>query len=139
MYEQMGYGCALLTVGCFALKDVKERQIPIVWVVGCGIVAVVYLMMGEKINIVFLIQSMMPGMLLLLCALLTKESIGYGDGVVVLLLGLWCGGLFAALAAGIALFLTGFYAVFLLLKRCKKTIPFLPFLLIGMEVVFLYA
>ncbi len=40
------------------------------------------------------IADMLPGSMLVLISLLTGESIGYGDGVLVMTLGLWLGGIF---------------------------------------------
>lgn len=138
MYKEIGYSCALLATGYMSGKDMKERQIPVVTLLVCGVAAALYLAVGGKGSMEYIAQSIAPGMLLLLLSLCTKESIGYGDGLVVLLLGLWCGGFFTVVVVGIAFFLTGFYALFLLLKGSRQTIPFLPFLLIAMEVVFWY-
>ena len=81
---------------------------------------------------------MMPGGILLLLSLITKESIGYGDGMTVIVLGLWTGGWFAFHVFCIGILLAGICAVFYLIKGKKDTIPLIPFLLIGMEVALIY-
>ncbi|MDE6964759.1 MAG: hypothetical protein K2P30_14175, partial [Lachnospiraceae bacterium] len=59
--------------------------------------------------------------------------------ILVLTLGLWTGGWFAFAVTAIGIMLSGIYGTFCLLKRKNDPIPFVPFLLLGMEVLLFYA
>ena len=138
MNEKIGHICALLFVGYLSVRDIKERKISVTALLISGAFAVFYLIIMVQPDIEYVLYAMFPGMFFLLLSFITKEHIGYGDGFVLLILGLWCGGFWTFTAALLAVFLTGFYAVFLLLKKKQKTIPLVPFLLFAMEVIFLY-
>ena len=83
-------------------------------------------------SVIFLLGALLPGGLLLLCGRITRQAIGYGDGLLLLICGIYLGGK----TAGI-LFMTGLFFLFpmslcLLIsgKAGRKTqIPFAPFLL----------
>lgn len=77
---------------------------------------------------------LLPGCVMLLLAWLTRESIGYGDGFVVLCLGCFLDVWEILNICMAALTLSGLAALFLLLvkKKNRKTqMPFVPFLLVG--------
>ena len=62
------------------------------------------------------------------------ERIGIGDGVVLLLMGTWAGGVLTITCCVTAVFLAGMVGVYLIVvkkKSGKETIPFVPFLLIS--------
>ena len=115
-------GLLLLTVT--AAEDIREKKISVCTVTVFAIAAVIY---------------HMPGSMLVLISLLTGESIGYGDGVLVMTLGLWLGGIFTLTVTVTGIMISGIYGVICLLRRKYDPIPFVPFLLIGMEVALLYA
>lgn len=76
----------------------------------------------------------LPGAVTLLLAWLTRENIGYGDGLVVLCLGCYLSVWEILDLCMAALMMSGFVALFLLLvkKKNRKTeIPFIPFLQAG--------
>mgnify|MGYP004654008253 FL=1 len=83
-------------------------------------------------SVIFLIGALLPGGVLLLCGRITRQAIGYGDGVLLLICGVYLGGK----TAGI-LFMTGLFFLFpislcLLISRKagrKTQVPFAPFLL----------
>lgn len=136
MYQLAGYCAALLLVGYLAVHDMKEKCIPAVAVLISGVLSVLYVINGENADGCSLMYCMMPGMVLLLLSVLTKESIGYGDGAAVLVLGFWTGGGFCAAAVSLGICMTGFYSAFMLLRGRKEPVPFMPFLLAAMEVMF---
>lgn len=77
---------------------------------------------------------LLPGCVMLLLAWFTRESIGYGDGFVVLCLGCFLDVWEVLNICMAALTLSGLAALFLLLvkKKNRKTqMPFVPFLLVG--------
>ncbi|HKM34270.1 MAG TPA: prepilin peptidase [Lachnospiraceae bacterium] len=135
----------LLVAGC-CYFDLKYKRIPVALLVTAGIVSLADLIMhgvlGSLPNI-FLsrIIGMIPGTLLLLLSRLTKEKIGQGDGILLIILGLFMGfdGILVILCIG--LFLQSLLACFLLIIKkadIQTKIPFVPFLLAGNIMVFVY-
>lgn len=133
------YGVSLLFLALLAAEDIKEKRVSIYKIAFFAGAAVIYLIISKQFDLGEIIGSLLPGGLLLLLAFFTRESIGYGDGTAVAVLGLWTGGWFAMMATAVGIMLAGIYGIFCLFKKKKEMIPFLPFLLLGMEVVLFYA
>lgn len=123
-----------------AVFDGLERQVPLA-VVWLGMLTAVCLRIGGVMGEAGMIAaalSLLPGVGFFLLSFLTGEKVGYGDGWVLLMIGLFLGvyrcflillvGLLAESAVAIVLLLLG------KIKRDRE-IPFLPFLLLGMGVV----
>ncbi|MDE6963279.1 MAG: prepilin peptidase, partial [Lachnospiraceae bacterium] len=123
------YLAGLLLLGITAAEDIREKKISVrvVCVFACG--AVLYHMLSGNNSFGEMAFGLFPGCLLLMLSALTGESIGYGDGILVLTLGLWTGGWFAFAVTVIGIMLSGIYGTFCLLKRKNDPIPFVPFLL----------
>lgn len=138
MYEQVGYAGALIFLGCIAGEDIRTKRISVNKLLLFGSLAVLYLVVGNLLIIEELICRMIPGLSLLLLSKLTKESIGYGDGVSVLILGLWTSGFFCFRMVCLGIGMTGFVAGYKFVIRSKTEIPLVPFLLAAMEVMILY-
>lgn len=123
-----------------AVFDGLERKVPLV-VVWLGMFLAVCLRIGGAMGetgMIAVALSLLPGVAFFLLGFLTGEKVGYGDGWVLLMIGLFLGvyqcflillvGLMAESAVAIVLLAVG------KIKRDRE-IPFLPFLLLGMEVV----
>lgn len=122
-----------------AVFDSLQKQIPLA-VVWLGMLAAVCLrangFMGEN-GMVSAALSLIPGAGFFLLSFLTREKVGYGDGWVLLMIGLFSDFSRCFLILLIGLFLESAVAVVLLaLKKIQrdKEIPFSPFLLLGMGV-----
>ena len=139
MYKQIGYCGALLFTACLAGQDIRRQKISVTVLLLSAALSLLYLAAGRELTRERIAGGLIPGMLLMALSFLTGENIGYGDGAAVLALGLWTGGAFCMGAAALGIILTGLSAVYLLVRRAGKTIPFLPFLLAAMEVMFFYA
>lgn len=123
-----------------AVFDGLQRQIPLaaVWL---GMLMAICLRMGGIIgegNLLSAALALVPGTMIFLLAFLTKEKIGYGDGWVLLMIGL-----FTDFSRCFLILLTGLLAeslvvlVMLVLRKVRrdKEIAFCPFLLLGMGVL----
>lgn len=114
-----------------SILDIRKRTVPVWLLVLGGILAAIsvcqqnaFLAMG---------MGMLPGIGLLLIAFLTKKA-GYGDGIVLVILGMVSGGGESLLIFSISLFLSAIFSMVLLVLRKagrNTRIPFLPFLTIG--------
>lgn len=123
-----------------AVFDGMQKQIPLaaVWL---GMLTAICLraggMMGE-VNLASVALSLVPGAVFFLLGFVTREKVGYGDGWVLLMIGLFLdlSRCFLILLAG--LLIESIMALVLLVLRKiqrDKEIPFCPFLLLGMGVV----
>lgn len=122
-----------------AVFDSMRKQIPLV-VVWLGMLAAICLRIngitGEE-GLTAAALSLMPGMGFFLLGFLTREKVGYGDGWVLLMIGLFSGLFRCFLILLTGLLLESVVAVVLLaFKKIQrdKEIPFSPFLLLGMGV-----
>lgn len=78
-----------------------------------------------------------PGILLLWLSAATGESIGYGDGMAVCVLGLWIGGGMVLKVLAVSFLLAGIGGIICVFRKKREPMPFIPFLLLGLEVAFL--
>lgn len=122
-----------------AVFDGLRKQIPLA-VVWLGMLTAMCLrmngIMGEE-GVTTAAFSLIPGAGFFLLSFLTREKVGYGDGWVLLMIGLFSGFFKCFLILLVGLMLESMAAVILLsLKKIQrdKEIPFSPFLLLGMGV-----
>lgn len=120
--------------------DLREKKVPVI-LVAAGSVAVLIVRFYEGVvsdisNIdevrllAEIVLGMVPGIFLLVVAKITGK-VGYGDGAVLLILGILDGYLMCAALLCISLFLMAMLSIGLMLLRkvCRNTkLPYLPFL-----------
>lgn len=122
-----------------SVYDLKTKKVPVSVVVLAGIGGIVYRLYMET-KVVVLLAGLVPGVVLLLLAFLTKESIGIGDGMVLCVIGLLCGWKETVAILGMALVFAAIIAVILLVSKRvgrKTLLPFLPCLCAGYLLVVL--
>lgn len=123
-----------------AFSDIRKKEISL-WIVICmaflslsdGAIA----LFNGKRTIEDLAICLIPGAVMILLALLSRQSMGYGDGVIILAIGMTFGisKLFVGIA--IALFTSGIMSIFLIaIRKAKRndTFPLVPFIFAGMVV-----
>ena len=121
--------CLILYFCVLSVWDINKKELPGKMLVGGVIAAFIYGIWNDRGA--GLLLGCIPGVLLLLMGFLTKEKVGYGDGIMVLVLGLWLKWPESVLVYFIAQFGVLFWAVALLwLKKAPRElkIPFAPFL-----------
>lgn len=133
------YCISLMFLAGLSVGDIKERKISIHYVLIFALSAVFFQLLTGEFFWKNILWGIFPGSMLLLLGFLTKEAIGYGDGMCVLALGLWTGGWFTLIAVCIGTMLAGIWGIICIFRRKRESIPFVPFLLLGMEVVLAYA
>lgn len=127
----------VLSIGSYF--DIRWKRIPTVLLgvgAGWGILCLILQMLQKGAGEAFAaaLISILPGGGLLLLSLLTEKKVGRGDGLTLILLGLFEGVERAIPVFFLGLFLQSLLAVGLLIfkKADKQTcIPFLPFLLLS--------
>lgn len=111
--------------------DVKKKEIPVLGIVGGFIASVGYQLFTRKVDIWLVIGGALLGGGFLLLSWITKEGIGYGDSLGILILGIYLGMWKLAELLSAAFFLLFFAAMVLFFKKknsAKYGIPFYPFL-----------
>lgn len=124
----------LFYLGILAAMDVKKRQISLV-MTGTLFAAGVAWQIGIEKNIwPELLLSLLPGIGVLILGYFSREQIGYGDGLLLLTVGIWngLGQTFLILTAGLV-FCAVLCGILLMQKKIKRrdSVPFVPFLLLG--------
>lgn len=129
-----------LLLSVCAIFDIRKKEIPltVVWV---GIVLAVILgMRGDLGEVTWFTTalSILPGSAFWMISLATGEKVGYGDGWILVMIGLFTGlgRCFMILLIGLMLE-SAAVLVLLAVRRIStdRTVPFAPFLLLGMGVV----
>lgn len=127
-----------LTITCFlgilAVVDYKKKQVSnIALLIGLIIVIVNYVIF-QPITISSLIGGILVGFILLGISYITRQKIGIGDGLIVILLGANLGFEGVVFVLLYALTLSAIWAaVLLIIKKVNRyhTIAFIPFIFIG--------
>jgi len=127
-------------LGICAIWDVREKEIPltVVWI---GIAAAAILRISGATGDGTwwaAVSSLFPGVMFWVLSFVTREKVGYGDGWMLIMTGLFVGLWKCFLVLLIGLAAESMMALVLLaVKRITKDreIPFAPFLLLGLGVV----
>lgn len=129
----------LLLAVCAVVDGIK-KEIPLA-VVWCGILLAVILhikgSLGEGTWAAALL-SVLPGAVFWTISLITGEKVGYGDGWMLVMIGLFTGLRRCFLILFTGLMLESAVVLFLLAVKkisTDKAVPFAPFLLMGMGVI----
>ena len=113
-----------------AYIDFKRKEVSIFLFIPMGICAILKWIIGDGAGVLSRSVGIIIGVLFLIISRLTKEAIGYGDSVLITILGLHMGGipmLYVLVASSV---LAGIVALFCVWKHRwskKLTIPFIPF------------
>ena len=132
--EEISHAICTGILVCLSVEDVRKRKIPLVILTVGGCMAFLYQLMWGTEDIWEIAAGVGIGACFLMVGWLTGEKIGYGDGIVIMVLGIYLGiwkllemlaGAFFLLAVAGMICLAG--------KRFsrKQTLPFCPFLTAG--------
>lgn len=118
--------------------DIRKKQIPVIILFIFGVTAAFFIVRSGEREGISVVYSLIPGVFLLTLSLCTRESIGYGDGWTVLVLGLLLGLWDCVACVFVGLILSALFSLTLLVLRKvngKSRLPFLPFITLGLGVV----
>lgn len=116
-----------------SISDLKEKRISLLITGFYAVIGIGYQIINKQMGS-WIIVSLIPGLLVLTFAKVTREKIGYGDGILLLSLGCYLNIEEMVLVCMIAVCLAGIIALILLVffhKGRDYAIPFVPFLLCG--------
>lgn len=116
------------------IMDIRKKEIPVFLFAAGGVLAVARFLLSPAEGWIYYTFALAPGLGMLFVSLLTREKVGYGDGIFLVIIGLLEGGRQCMAILGIALLLASLFSVLLLI--CKKAslqarIPFVPFVFIS--------
>lgn len=119
--------------------DFKYKEIPLWLSIVGGIIGAVFCI-TENRSFICVLSACFPGMLMLGFSWLTKEVIGYGDGIVLMVMGIYLT-ISQLLSIGIMAFCVAGVVALLLLVLFRKNgsyrMPFIPFLAIAYGIQYL--
>lgn len=127
-------------LGICAVYDGVEREIPlgVVWM-GIIVALVLHIQgLGGNGTWLAVVSSVMPGVMFWMLSFITGERVGYGDGWMLIMVGLFMGLWKSFLILMVGLILSSLVVLILLvLGKASRNdqLPFAPFLLLGMGVV----
>ncbi|MCR5102501.1 MAG: prepilin peptidase [Butyrivibrio sp.] len=133
-------GIIVVLIFIAMLFDIRKKKIPLYMIFFIGIISVamtIYNMIFGNERIEEVAAGLFPGITLFIVSFLTKEGIGYGDCFIILFAGMILGIEKMIMILMTAFVLSSILSVFLfVLKKVnrKSTLPFVPFLFLGMGV-----
>lgn len=126
-------GIVLFLLLC-SVQDIKEKKISVKMLVLSGGLFLALSLLFDEISWERRMENMLPGVIAFMTAFLTREQVGYGDAVCLVVLGSVVSAdiLWGAILGG--LFLLSACSVVLLMRKKagrNTTLPFIPFLTAG--------
>lgn len=134
------YAGLLVYLAAAAVTDIRKREVSVKAAGIAAVLAVALRMAAGETNLLSWMACLLPGILVLLIGKATGEAIGYGDGIAILVCGMFLGAEGCTGCVIFGLFLTFPVSLILLLRKKadrKSRMPFLPFLLVGYGIWFL--
>ena len=119
----------LMTEG---IRDLRRKEISVLSCIVTALIGFFIRIYWRDLSWWGLIGCIAPGGILLLLSLVSRESIGYGDGLILCAIGILLGGAETVTLFCHALFMCGIFSGFLFFFRkagAKKRIPFVVFML----------
>ena len=116
------------------VRDLKKRKISMTSVFLTGILGILFGIPLIKDNFISMLGGIAIGLVCLLIAGLTNEKVGYGDGWVLTVMGIYLGFRSNLYLLSVSLFLASLTSVLLLIskKAGRKTeLPFVTFMIPG--------
>lgn len=125
-------------LGLCSLEDVRHRQLTIIYILMFGIGGVILHLFVPVCSIYSILCGMLPGAFMLLISAATQGSVGMGDGILLVVTGVYLGGYANLVLLMTGLLLSALWSLGLLAFRKKKRkdeIAFVPFLLLSYVVM----
>ncbi|MCU6748389.1 A24 family peptidase [Faecalicatena acetigenes] len=133
MYE-ISQGICFIYLLILSFIDIKSRKIP-VWTLIIGMMlSVIFQYMTGNTDYILVVLGGIIGAVFIITSKATKEKFGYGDSILIFILGIFLGFWNILYLLFIAFFVSAVYSIILLSifrKGKKESFPFIPFLTIG--------
>lgn len=132
-------GTELIFLGVGSYFDIRDRELPVAFLTFFGFFGILANAFWRYQSLNEVLLGSLPGVSFLMIGWLTKEAIGYGDGIGLVILGIF-EGVHGVLSIILGAFLLsgiyGLWSLWGLKKSGSDTMPFYPFLFLAfMKVV----
>lgn len=124
----------LALLGWCSLEDVKQKKLTVMYILMFGVGGIFLHLMAPVCSIYSILWGMLLGLGLILVSLVTRGSVGVGDGILLAVTGVYLGGSKNLELFMMGLLLAALWSLGLLVvkkKKGKEEIAFVPFLLIS--------
>lgn len=121
-----------------SIWDIKERKISLKIIIFLDLMGILIRLYQNNLFSVETLLCIIPGIVLLNFSLLTKEKIGYGDGLMMVALGLYSTVPEIISVFLVSIYIAGIVGILLMLFFKKKKnfeLPFIPFMYMGYVLV----
>ena len=128
----------LAGLGIMSVEDIRKKGIKRLWLIGLGIVGLIFTIADAEVLCVSFLLRFVPGVVFVLLAWATREQIGMGDALLILVMGWYLNAIELVDVCLLALFIAGLVALVLLvvIKKSKKfELPMVPFIFAGYVVM----
>lgn len=115
-----------------SVQDIKNQQISLNSIIVAAFAGLIIRLFGGEEISGGLLCGILPGIFFVVISKISYQSIGYGDGFVIMILGEYLGWKEATIIVFIAMFLMMMLAMVMLLKngfRYNVSLPFIPCIL----------
>ena len=138
--EKFSIGVIGMVLAIQTFFDVKYKKVPVIITAIGGIIGCIILFIQQRFN-TEVIWTLLPGCLSMLYSKVSRESLGYGDSLMVLVMGLFYSLDQLLILLMIAFGIAGFTALILLVvfhRNKKYEIALFPFLFSAYVIVILF-
>ncbi len=124
-----------------SIEDIRKKEVPIWEIIACGAVSLLSICFdayANRFDFLGLSLSLIPGCLMIMGSFVSRQQLGYGDGLLVLFAGPALGFFGMGIGIVVAFFASSVVSGGLILfKRAgrKSVIPFVPFIAFGLVVM----
>jgi prepilin signal peptidase PulO-like enzyme (type II secretory pathway) len=121
-----------------SITDIREKRISIIISLIFGAIGIIINIIFNQYNIISILLAMLLGFIMILISKVTKEAIGIGDGIILVVMGLFTGVYNNLLILLYGLILSSIVSCFFLITKKldkKDKIPFIPYLLAGYIII----
>lgn len=128
----------LAGLGIMSVEDIRNKGIKRLWLIGLGIVGLVFTIADAEVLCVSFLLRFVPGVVFVLLAWATREQIGMGDALLILVMGWYLNAIELVDVCLLAFFIAGLVALVLLvvIRKSKKfELPMVPFIFAGYVVM----
>ncbi|MCI7088039.1 MAG: hypothetical protein MR954_09535 [Lachnobacterium sp.] len=128
----------LAGLGIMSVEDIRKKGIKRLWLIGLGIVGLIFTIADAEVLCVSFLLRFVPGVVFVLLAWATREQIGMGDALLILVMGWYLNTIELVDVCLLAFFIAGLVALVLLvvIKKSKKfELPMVPFIFAGYVVM----
>ncbi len=124
----------LAALAVLALCDIKKKEFPLPFLGICAAAGLILCPVTGEPSPAAVVGGICVGGILLLCAAASRESIGFGDGLLFVVTGIYLGlwrNLMLLFFAALLCALAGLFLVLVKKRSRKESLPFAPFVLLS--------